>query len=109
MPLVPQREREQSPELAREVLAARYMGVEDPLHRLGAEVALPSQGLRCERLARERHELAAQPRRRGDREATLATVDDLTRQQRLDRLAQQALLREAADLVPYRQREREVR
>ena len=54
-------------------------------------------------------ELAAQPRRRGDREAALAPVHDLARQQRLGGLAQQHLLREPAHLVLRGQREREVR
>ena len=61
-----------------------------------------------ERLPRERLELAAQPGRRGDREAALLAVHHLPRQQRLDRLAQQPLLREPAHLVLHRQREREV-
>ena len=62
-----------------------------------------------EHLAGERLELAAQPGRGRDREAALAAVHDLGRHQRLHRLAQQHLLREAAHLEPRRQREGEIR
>src|SRR5438876_958133 len=54
-------------------------------------------------LAGERLELAAQPRRRRDREALLAAVDDLARQQQLERLAQEHLLLKAAHLLARRQ------
>ncbi len=69
--------------------------VEHARHRLGSQVALPAQRLRRERLAGERLELAAQPRRGGDREAALAAVNDLAGKQRLDRIPQQPLLLEA--------------
>ena len=65
--------------------------------------------VRRQRLARERLELAAQPGRSGNREAALAAVHDLARQQRRRGLAKQHLLREPAHLVLRGQREREVR
>jgi hypothetical protein len=45
VPLVPEREREQPPELAREVLLAAHVPVDHPLHGLRVEEALPPNGL----------------------------------------------------------------
>ena len=85
VPLVPEREREQAPELAAPVLAPGDVLVEQARHRLGRKKPCRSSVAGGERLARERLELAAQPRRRGDREAALAAVHDLARHQRLRR------------------------
>src|SRR4051794_3393950 len=41
--LVPEREGQESPELAAEVLAARHVGVDHRAHRFGPEVALAAQ------------------------------------------------------------------
>ena len=106
--LVPEREREQAPELARQVRAARDVVVEHAPDGGRLEVALPPERLVREDVARERLELAAQPGRGGDREAALAAVHDLAREQRLGRLPQQRLLAEPAHLVARRQRVREV-
>src|SRR5207244_8489195 len=107
MPLVPQRERKQSPELPAPVLISLYVLVEQPRHRLVVEETLPPERVRRQRVACERLELATQPRRGGDREPALPPVDDLLRQQRLDGLSQQHLLAQTADLVSRRQREGE--
>src|SRR5205809_1144319 len=77
--LVPEREREQAPELAAPVLRAGDVLVEQPGHRRRLEEALRAQGVRRQRRARERLELAAEPRGRRDREAALAPVHDLAR------------------------------
>src|SRR5204863_2430192 len=108
MPLVPERERKQPPELAAEILASGDVVVEQPVDDARLEVALAVQRFRRERLARERLQLAAQPCCGGDREAPLLPAHDLARQQRLRGLTQQHLLREAAHLVPRWQSEREV-
>ena len=81
----------------------------DPRRRPPGRRSPAAAASRGERLAGERLQLAAQPGGGRDREAALAPVHDLVRQQRLDRLPQQHLLREPAHLVPRRQREREVR
>ena len=52
-----------------------------------------------EDVAREGLQVAAEPGRDRDREALLAAADDLPRQQRRHRLAEQPLLGEAADLL----------
>ena len=108
MVLVPEREGEQPPQLPGPVLAARDVLVEDRGHRLRPQVALTAKRLRGERLAREAFQLVAKPRRGRDREAALAPVHHLPRQERRDRLAQQPLLLEAANLVTRGQRQREV-
>src|SRR5829696_6971844 len=69
--LVPEGEGEQAPELAREVLLARHMAIEQRRRRLGSEVALATERLRAERLASEGRELTAEPGGGGDREASL--------------------------------------
>ena len=109
MSLVPEREREQAPELAREVLPSRDVRVDQTLDRLRTEEPLALERGRRERLAGEALEVAAQPGCGRDREPALAAVDDRARQQWLDRLPQHHLLRQAADLVPGRKREREPR
>ena len=75
----------------------------------GPEEALAPQRVRRERVPRERLELAAQPRGRGNREPALAAAQELARHERLGRLPQQHLLPQPAHLVPAREREREVR
>src|SRR5205823_5938868 len=70
--LEPERKRHEPPELAAEVLAAGDMAVEEGGHGPGVEVSLAPHPLLGEDLARERLELSAQPRGRGDREAALA-------------------------------------
>src|SRR6266545_7785877 len=107
--LVPEREREQSPELAAPVLPARDVLVEEESHGLVAEEAVSAQHICGERVARERLELAGEPRGGRNRETALATVHDLCGQQQLRRLAQQPLLRQAAHLVARGQRERKAR
>src|ERR671937_710532 len=67
--LVPEREGEQAPELARKVLAAGDVRVDQRVHRLGAEEALAAQRVGRQRVVRERLELPAQPRGCRDREA----------------------------------------
>src|SRR6266511_5714947 len=104
MALVPEREREQSPELAAPVLPARDVLVEEASHRLVAEEAMPAQHVCGERVAREGLELAREPRCGRNRETALAAVHDLCGEQRLRRLAQQPLLRQAAHLVARGQR-----
>ena len=101
---------ESSPQSCREL--SRVPAACSSRSRVAAGVlqeALPGERLGGERLSRERQQLPAQPRCGGNREAALAAVHDRVRQQRLDRLPQQPLLRQAADLVPHRQREGEVR
>ncbi len=109
MSLVPEREREQPPELAAQVLAARDVVVDQPGHGLGPEVALAPQRLGRERLAREGLEVAAQPCRGRDREAALAPAQQLRRDQRRRRLAQEDLLAQPVHLVPIGEPERESR
>src|SRR5215471_2657641 len=109
MPLVPEREGEQPPELAAPVLPAGSVLVDEARYWLGLEEALALQVLRRQRLARERLEVAAQPRRCRDREAALASVHHLGRHEWLERFPQQHLLRESAHLEARRQREGEVR
>ena len=46
MPFVPEREREEPPELPREILVAGDMAIEYPLDGFGPEVALPPQRFR---------------------------------------------------------------
>src|SRR5436190_23729520 len=65
--LVPEREREQPPELPRPVALPGDVLIEQPPHGLGTEEALPPERRGRERLARERLEVAAEPRCRGDR------------------------------------------
>jgi hypothetical protein len=81
--------------------------VEDPVDGLRPEEALAPQDVGRKRLARERHEVAAQPCGGRNREAALLAVHDALRQQRRGGLPQQPLLRQAAHLVARRQRERE--
>src|SRR5512146_2323678 len=99
MVLVPEREGEQPPQLARQVLFPGDVGVEQARDRLRPEKALPAHRLRRKRLARERLEVAPEPRGRRDREAALAAVHHLVRKELLDRLPEQTLLRQAANLV----------
>src|SRR5262249_60223256 len=80
--LVPEREREQSPQLTAQILPAGDMLVEQRLHHSRLEESLPPKSLFGQRLACERLELAAQPRRGWDREPSLLAVHDLSRQQR---------------------------
>ena len=63
------------------------------------EEALARERLGREDLAREGHQLPAQPGGDRDREALLPAADDLLGEQRRDRAAQQPLLREAAHLA----------
>src|SRR6266511_6259532 len=74
--LVPEREGEQAPELAAQVLAAGNVVVEHACNGVGPEIALPLEPLAPERLARERLQLAAEPGGRRDREPSLLPVDD---------------------------------
>src|SRR5512133_3613072 len=92
VPLVPEREREQPPELARQVLPAGHMAVDQPLDGLGPEETLAAECLLAQRLAGERLELAAQPGRCRNREAAFLAADDPARDERRDRLPQQNLL-----------------
>src|SRR5207248_9229571 len=103
VPLVPEREGEQPPQLTAPVPPTRDVLVDQPRDRLRLEEALAVQVLGRQRGARERLQLAAQPGGGRDREAALATVHDLRRQQRLHGLAQQHFLREAAHLEARRQ------
>src|SRR5262249_46521191 len=66
--LVPERERKQPPELAREVLATCGVVVEETSHHGRLEVALPSERLGRERLTGKGLELSTQPGGRGNRE-----------------------------------------
>ena len=61
MPLVPERESEQSPELAAAILASLDMVVDQPRDDGRLEVTLTTQGVRRQCLARKWFELAAQP------------------------------------------------
>src|SRR5581483_723947 len=105
--LVPEREREQAPQLPAVVLAARDVGVDQSAHDLRPEKALPCERVCRQSLPCEGRELPAEPCRGRDREPPLAPVDDLAWQQRLGGLAQQHLLRQAAHAVLRRERERE--
>ena len=109
MAFVPEREREQPPQLTRQVLPPGDVRVQDARDDLRAEEPLPREHRLRQRLPRKGLELAAQPRGRGDREAALASVHDPARQQRLDRTPQQDLLPEPLHLRPLGQREREPR
>ena len=59
MPLVPEREREQAPELAREILLPGDVAVDQRAHRLRPEEALAVERVGAERVAREGFQLAA--------------------------------------------------
>ena len=94
----------------REILAPGDVVVEQRAHGLGPEEALAAERLRRERLARERLELAAQPGRGRDREAALPAARRSRRAASgATALRSSRFLREAAHLVPRRQREREGR
>src|SRR2546430_9630493 len=101
--LEPQREGEQAPELAAEIVPARDVRVDQRGHRRRIEESLPVECLRREDLARERLEIAPQPGGGRDREALLSPMHDLPGKERRDRLAQEALLGEAADTHRPRQ------
>src|SRR6266511_1248896 len=73
---VPEREGEQAPELAAQVLAAGDVVFEHACDGVGPEVTLPLEPLAPDRLAGERLQLAAEPGRRRNREASLLPVDD---------------------------------
>jgi hypothetical protein len=75
--LVPEREREQTPELPAAVLDPVDMVVDEPGDDGRIEETLAAQRLRRERRTRERLELAAQPGCSRDRETALAAVHDL--------------------------------
>src|SRR5215218_3049259 len=104
----PEGKRHQAPDLPAQVLAAGAVAVEEARDRGGVEQALAGDGARRQHLAGERLQRAAQPGGDRDREPLLAAVDDLPRQERRKRLAQQPLLGEAADFELGRQREGEV-
>ena len=72
--IVPERERQQAPDLAAVVLAALDVGVEQGANRVGPEPPLPLDCGRRKHVPRERLEVAAQPGRGGDREPLLAAV-----------------------------------
>src|SRR6266496_1582095 len=72
--LVPEREREQAPELPAPVLGTGDVLVEQPQHRLRPEEALAGERVRRERRAREGRELASQPGGGRDREPALPAV-----------------------------------
>ena len=93
--------------MAAPVLLAGDVLVEETLDRFVADEALAAKDVRRQRVAREGLELPGQPGGGGDREPALSTAHDARRQQRLRRLAQEALLGQAAHLVSRRQRERE--
>src|SRR5439155_7434559 len=84
---VPEREREQTPQLPAQVLSPLHVVVEQARDGVRPEEPLPPQPFRRQRLACERLQLAAQPGRGGNREAALLSVHDLTGQQRLGRLS----------------------
>src|SRR5438132_5197052 len=100
--LVPEREREQPPQLPAEIIAAGDVVVDHPPHRSRVEEPLPPQGVGRQGVPRERLELTAQPRGRGNREASLLAVHDPAWHERLGGLPEQHLLRQSAHLVPRR-------
>ena len=71
--------------------------------------ALAAQRLGGKRLAGERLELAAQPGRRRDREAALASLYDLAGEERLESAAEEPLLLQPPNTLRRGQREGEVR
>src|SRR5439155_14330788 len=106
--LVPERECEQAPELAREVFLARHVPVEQAADGLRAEEALSPNGLGRQRLPRERLQLSPQPGGGRDREATLLAADDRVGQERADGRGYHHLLSQAAHALPFRGRVCEV-
>src|SRR5947209_144145 len=104
----PQRKRDESPELAAEVLAAGHVVVQQARDGNGFEVALVPNPSWREDLARERLELTAQPGGGRDREPALTRADDLARDERLGGSAEQTLLGQAPDLELRRKGERQV-
>src|SRR3954453_14393245 len=104
----PEGKRDQAPDLAAEVLLPGGVAVEDGADSGGVEQPLAADRARRENLAGEGLQRPAQPGGDRNREALLAAVDDLLRQQRLQRLAQQALLLEAPHFQPPRQGEGEL-
>src|SRR5262245_56340204 len=109
VPFVPEREREQPPQLPAQVLAARDVVVDEAPDGVRPEEALPGQPFGRERLAGERLEVAPQPGGGRNREPALAAAQELVGNQRRGRLAKQDLLAQAPHLVPAREPEREVR
>src|SRR5436190_6428837 len=97
--LIPERQREEAPELPREIGAAGDVVVEHAPNGGSLQQALAAQRLRRERLARERLELAAQPGRGRNRKAALAAVHDLAREERLDGAAEEPLLLQPANAL----------
>src|SRR5215208_8135499 len=86
-PVLPQRQREQAPQLSAEVLAAVHMAVEHGGNRSRIEQPLVGDAGGSEYLASEGHERAAQPRRRRNGEALLAPAHDGLREKRRRRPA----------------------
>jgi len=108
MALVPERESEETPQLAAPVLGAGDVLVEQACHRLRLEKPLGAQRSGRQGRAGERLELAAQPGGGWNREAALASVHDFARHERCGSLAQQHLFRESPHLVLRRERKSEV-
>src|SRR3954452_20416180 len=73
----PEGKRHQAPDLAAEVLLAGAVAVEDRGHGGGVEQPLAGDGRRRQHLPRKGLQRASQPGGDRDREALLATVDDL--------------------------------
>ena len=105
----PQLEAEQPPQRPRVVLAAALVLVEQPRHLGGAEEAVPAQRVGRQHVARERAQLAAQPRRGRDREAALRAVRR-SRAARRPAAARRSrrFFASAQHLLRRRQREREL-
>src|SRR4051794_17429735 len=107
--LVPERQREEAPELPRQIGAPGDVLVEHAPNGGRLQQALAAQRLGGKRLAGERLELAAQPGRRRDREAALASLYDLAGEERLESAAEEPLLLQPPNTLRRGQREGEVR
>ena len=109
VPLVPEREGEQAPQLPAQGPPCRRRVLENALDRAGVEEPLPAERLGRQGVAGERLQLPAKPRCGGNREAALAAAKERRRNERGHGLAQQHLLAQPLHLVLGREREREVR
>ena len=104
---VPERKRDQAEKLAGQILAARKVPVDQAAHDRRGEEALAAKCVGRKYLARERLELAAQPGGGRYREAALASVHDLARDERRGSPAQEHFLSHARHLQFSRKRQGE--
>src|SRR4051794_31999734 len=109
IPIKPEGEGHQAPDLPAQILASRAVRVQQGTHRRRIEAALAVQGLLREDVPRERLQRTSQPGRQRYREPLLAAMDDLPREQWRQRPPQEALLGETPNLEAVRQGEGKVR